>query len=66
MKKQTFILELHDTKDRNWQGKVNWVQGKRSLSFRSVLELLGLIESAVSKEDEEPAEDMTLVGEEKV
>ena len=35
-KKQTFIIEIVDTKDSTWQGKVNWVNGKKEQTFRSV------------------------------
>lgn len=46
-KKQTFILEISDTQNQSWQGKVEWIQGKKKESFRSVLELLRMLDSAV-------------------
>lgn len=52
MKKQIFIVEINDAKNQRWQGKVEWVQGKRKQNFRSVLELLQLIDSAVSEEED--------------
>lgn len=50
-KKQTFILEISDTQNQSWQGKVEWIQGKKKESFRSVLELLRMLDSAVSRVD---------------
>ena len=51
-KKQTFIIEVADTKDSTWQGKVNWVNGQKEQSFRSVMELLRLIDSVVAGDEE--------------
>ena len=51
-KKQTFIIEVVDTKDSTWQGKVNWVNGKKEQAFRSVMELLRLVDSVVGDEKE--------------
>lgn len=52
-KKQTFILEISDTQNQSWQGKVEWVQEQKKQSFRSVMELLRLIDSVVCGEEEE-------------
>lgn len=51
-KKQTFIIEVMDTKNSSWQGKVNWVDGKKEQTFRSVMELLRLIDSVVAENEE--------------
>ena len=51
-KKQTFIIEVVDTQDSTWQGKVNWVNGKKEQAFRSVMELLRLVDSVVGEEKE--------------
>lgn len=51
MKKQTFILEINDTQNQSWQGKVEWVQGHKKETFRSVMELLRLVDSVVGEED---------------
>lgn len=50
--KQTFILEVNSTENQSWQGKIEWIQGKKKQSFRSVMELLRLIDSVVYDEDE--------------
>ena len=46
-KKQTFIIEINDTQNGSCQGKIEWVQGKKGQSFRSVMELLRLVDSVV-------------------
>ena len=46
-KKQTFIVEIIDHQKSTWQGQIHWVQGNRKISFRSVLEMLHLIDSVV-------------------
>ena len=51
-KKQTFIIEVVDTQDSTWQGKVSWVNGKKEQAFRSVMELLRLVDSVVGEEKE--------------
>lgn len=47
--KETFILEINDTQNQSWQGKVEWVQGQKKETFRSVMELLRLIDSVVGE-----------------
>ena len=49
--KQTFILEVNDTKSCSWQGKIEWIQGQKKQSLRSVMELLKLIDSVVCDEE---------------
>lgn len=49
--KQTFILEINSTQRQSWQGNVEWVQGKKKQSFRSVMELLRLLDSVVCEEE---------------
>ena len=49
--KQTFIVDIYETQNRSWQGKLRWIQGQRALSFRSVLELLCLIDSVIGEDE---------------
>lgn len=50
----TFLLNIQDTQHATWQGTVTWVEKQQKQQFRSALELLKLIESALEgkKEDE--------------
>lgn len=52
MKKNSFILEILDTQNQSWQGTLEWVQERKKVSFRSALELLRMIDSAVGNENE--------------
>ena len=51
MKKHTFILEISDNQNQSWQGQIEWIQGQKKEKFRSVLELLYLLNSVVGEEE---------------
>ena len=58
----TFSLKILFRQNASWQGSVTWVEGKREESFRSVLELLLLMDSAVGADETEaasPQEEVT-------
>ena len=44
----TFLLKILFRKNASWQGSVSWIDGKLEESFRSALELLMLIDSAIA------------------
>ena len=50
-KTASFVIDVIDTKNHTWQGKIHWVQEKRTASFRSALELMQLLSSAVTPEE---------------
>ena len=50
---QNFVVTVRSQENHTWQGTVSWVEGKRKENFRSVLELLKLIDSAVTTEIQE-------------
>ena len=43
----TFALRVLFRQNASWQGSVSWMEGNREESFRSVLELLFLMNSAL-------------------
>ena len=43
----TFTLEVKDTQAHSWQGKIKWIEGQKEEYFRSVLELITLLDSAI-------------------
>ncbi len=45
--KGTFIVKVKDTENATWQGTVEWVDGRKELPFRSTLELIKLLDSAI-------------------
>lgn len=49
---QSFIITIRSQENHTWQGTVSWVEGKKQENFRSALELLKLIDSAVTVEEE--------------
>ncbi len=51
-KKQTFIIEISDTQNQSYQGEIEWVQGHKKQAFRSVMELLRLLDSAVHEAED--------------
>ena len=50
---ETFILNFYNRQNATWQGSVTWVEKKEKQQFRSALELLNLIESALDEEEGE-------------
>lgn len=44
----TFTVRILFRRNASWQGSVLWLEGKRETSFRSVLELLLLMDSALN------------------
>ena len=48
---QTFVIEIKCVQNQTWQGVVTWVQTQQKVSFRSALELIKLLDSAVGEGD---------------
>lgn len=44
----TFLIQVKFRQYTSWQGQVLWNEGKKKIHFRSVLELLKLIDSVIS------------------
>lgn len=51
----TFAVRVLFRQNASWQGSVTWLEGDREESFRSALELLLLIHSALAQEKETEA-----------
>jgi len=63
VKDQTFIVEIRCRQNHTWQGTVCWVEHSETVPFRSVLELLKLIESAVKiKSPDQPIDWTKMAG----
>ena len=54
--KQTFIVEIINHQKCTWQGQIHWVQGNRKVLFRSVMEMLQLMDSVIEDGDGGPQE----------
>ena len=48
IKKCSFMVQIMDMQNQTWQGTVTWVNSKHTKSFRSLLELIKLMDSAVN------------------
>ena len=44
--RQTFHVSIQFAENYTWQGKVQWLEGRKSLHFRSFLELMRLLDEA--------------------
>lgn len=44
---QSFVIEVKSQENHTWQGTIAWVEGKKKENFRSALELLRLMNSAL-------------------
>jgi len=59
----TFLIRVIFRQNSSWQGNVSWQEGRKDASFRSVLELLLLIDSAITvardEEQQKNAETQT-------
>lgn len=47
----TFIINIVDKQNATWQGSVSWVEKKQEMRFRSALEMLKLIDSALDDQE---------------
>ena len=56
MKKQTFIIEVVDHQKCTWQGQIHWIQGDKKIPFRSIMEMLHLMDSVIPDEEGWPQE----------
>jgi len=47
-KKPTFLIQMLDNQNMTWQGTITFLDTNQKLPFRSLLELLKLMDSAIS------------------
>lgn len=53
---KTFIVKINECQNSTWQGSVLWAETKHEQYFRSALELLKLIDGAVTEDEDEIVE----------
>ena len=59
----TFIVRVQHRQNSSWQGRITWMEQDKTIQFRSVWEMIKLIESAVDTVSrEEDPEEMTWFG----
>lgn len=45
----TFLIRIYFKQHANWQGTIQWLETGKTVPFRSVLELISLLNEAVDK-----------------
>ena len=56
-KKSSFVIQVVDTQHHTWQGTATWLNGKHTQAFRSLLELIKLMDSAINSEGAEEEDE---------
>lgn len=51
---QNFLITVRSQENHTWQGTISWIEGKKEQNFRSVLELLKLMDSVIDEEGASP------------
>ncbi|MCI8950235.1 MAG: hypothetical protein HFG49_09355 [Lachnospiraceae bacterium] len=54
--KQTFLVHIVESQNATWQGNVTWLNQEKTENFRSLLELIKLMDAAVDHESHEEEE----------
>lgn len=49
-KANSFLVVVKDTQQETWQGTIEWIEQNKKQSFRSALEMLKLIDSALEED----------------
>lgn len=53
---ETFVVRIYGQENATWQGEVHWTGVQKKQNFRSALELMKLIDSALEKRRKEEGE----------
>ena len=56
-KKPTFIIQMLDNQNMTWQGTITLLDTNQKMPFRSLLELLKLMDSAMTQFDSEQEQE---------
>ena len=48
----TFVVSVQFARNATWQGSITWTEEKKTVAFRSALEMLKLMDDAVGAESE--------------
>ena len=49
----TFIIRVQQRQNSTWQGRITWMDEDKTVNFRSIWEMIHLIEEAVGPEEDE-------------
>ena len=53
---KTFIIDIKSVQNNTWQGTILWTQTQQKTPFRSALELIRLLDSAIGTSDSEESD----------
>lgn len=48
----SFLVEIKSQENNSWQGRLTWVEEKKTKNFRSALELIKLMDSVLLDDEE--------------
>lgn len=51
-KDKSFMIVIKDTQNASWQGTIEWLNQNKKQHFRSALEMIKLIDSAVENDSQ--------------
>lgn len=49
-KDNSFLVVIKETQNHTWQGTIEWIEKNEKQSFRSALEMIKLMDSAIDDE----------------
>lgn len=52
IRKESFIINIQFQQNATWQGTITWIEEKKTHHFRSTLEMIKLMDSAISQKSE--------------
>ena len=50
-RQETFIVKVQHQHNSTWQGKITWAEKNKTMNFRSLWEMIHLMEDAIGEED---------------
>lgn len=56
--RQTFVVDVVACQKCTWQGQIHWIQEDKKVLFRSVMEMLHLMDSALAAGNGQQKTDM--------
>ncbi len=59
MKQKSFMIVIKNNQNSSWQGTIHWVEENKDSHFRSALEMIKLIDSAVDNEGIEEEKNLS-------
>lgn len=52
-RKETFVVHINSHENATWHGQITWLNGNETKGFRSMLEMIKLMDTALNQEENE-------------